>query len=224
MSHPRPVARRSLLLGASLVGVTAAQMAFTAKARAQPPSSLSSAAGQVVSLNGWPLQERANDVSTVWTRPVSGTGIAIPLALGTPQTLLHHVVRRVHYEIEALREGDLTGWRPLGATSRRSPASNISSGTAVRIRPGARTDAYFPFQEEVLRDILLDTDGAVRWGGDDDERDDSLFYLNLGPKAARDIGQRLRRANEAPGGIMPDSNIPSQRATARDLDRRQRKG
>jgi hypothetical protein len=158
---------------------------------------------------------------------VSGTALTVQVRLGIAEVLLVHVVRRVHYEIEPLLPGDLTGWEPLGSMSMRSPASNLASGTAVRVRPGARADAYFPFQETVLRDILADADGAVRWGGDDADRDDSLFYLAQGPDDAHAaaVARRLRSATETSGegaGAVPDPLLASRRGAAEALERRQR--
>lgn len=144
-----------------------------------------------VSQNGWQIQNQANKVSTVWTRSVSGTGLRVDIRIGLPELLLLHIARRFHYEVQELRAGDLQGWSRIGRTPLTSPASNLSSGTALRIVPGARSSgSYFPQQVRTIRDIVADCAGAVRWGGDDDAVDESLYYLAAGP----DSGELMRVA------------------------------
>jgi hypothetical protein len=138
-----------------------------------------------LSQNGWQIQNQANHVSTVWTRSVSGTGLRVDIRIGLPELLLLHIARRFHYEVQELRAGDLQGWSRIGRTPLTSPASNLSSGTALRIIPGARSrGSYFPQQVQAIRDIVADCAGTVRWGGDDDAVDESLYYLTAGPNSA----------------------------------------
>ncbi|QOV36132.1 hypothetical protein IM697_39985 [Streptomyces ferrugineus] len=138
-----------------------------------------------LSQNGWEIQHQANHVSTVWTRSVSGTGLSVEVRIGLPELLLLHIARRFHYEVQELRAGDILGWSGIGRTPLTSPASNLSSGTALRIVPGARSrGSYFPQQVHRIRDIVADCAGTVRWGGDDDSVDESLYYLATGPDSA----------------------------------------
>ncbi|MFD7058235.1 hypothetical protein [Streptomyces sp. NPDC059906] len=147
--------------------------------------------GIPLSQNGWAIQTQANHVSTVLTRSVSGTGLRVDIRIGLPELLLLHVARRFHYEVQELRAGELLGWCAIGRTPSTDPASNLSSGTALRIFPGARSSgSYFPQQVERIRDIVADCAGTVRWGGEDDSVDESLYYLTAGP----DSGELLRVA------------------------------
>ncbi|GCB46623.1 hypothetical protein [Streptomyces sp. NL15-2K] len=144
-----------------------------------------------LSQNGWQIQNQANHVSTVWTRSVSGTGLRVDVRIGLPELLLLHIARRFHYEVQELRAGDVQGWSRIGRTPLTSPASNLSSGTALRLVPGARSrGSYFPQQVRTIRDIVSGCAGAVRWGGDDDPVDESLYYLTAGP----DSGELMRVA------------------------------
>ncbi|MFK0050253.1 hypothetical protein ACIQU4_40370 [Streptomyces sp. NPDC090741] len=66
---------------------------------------------------------------------VEGTGgVHFSAVAGDVATVLTHVVRRFHYEIDALRDGEVTGH-----TSHREVTapyeSNHLSGTAIAIRP-----------------------------------------------------------------------------------------
>lgn len=179
--------------------------------------------------NGWTIQANADLDSQVWTRSVAGTGLSVPVWIGDVEAILLHVIRRFHYEIEEIQPNDLVGWTPASKVRKRGPESNLASGTAVRIRPGARAKGgFFPLQELVLRDILADCDGLVRWGGDDREVDESLFSIAAGPRDERvsAVGARLRGWETSPGegaGITVDVLSPSRRTRAEGLARRQRR-
>lgn len=180
------------------------------------------------SANGWSLEKEANHVSTVWTRPVSGTGLEVDVRIGDVEAILLHVVRRYHYEVEQLPGVDLAGWRPIGGLKKGAPESNLASGTAVRIRPGAgASGSLFPLQVLTVRDILADCEGVVRWGGDDDPVDESLFYIGLGPDddRVRKVADRFRVQEVTPGlgaGVTVDVLAPSRRERAKRLHREQR--
>jgi hypothetical protein len=98
----------------------------------------------------------AVNVPAVRPVPVEGTGLTVRLLAGPAATVLVYAARRFHYEIDTLRAGELVG----------TPA-----GTAIDIRPGwyppGVTGAFLPHQEIVIRDILAECDGLLRWGGDD---------------------------------------------------------
>jgi hypothetical protein len=86
---------------------------------------------------------------------IDGSDAVVPLRPGPGATLLLHVARRFHYEVEALRPGD---------------ATSAGGGTVLILAP-ARLPAglrggLFPAQEATVRDILTGCDGQVRWGGD----------------------------------------------------------
>ncbi|MFB6552614.1 hypothetical protein [Streptomyces sp. NPDC056405] len=153
----------------------------TAADRTAPTSGLQPAKIPL-SQNGWEIQTQANHVSTVWSRSVSGAGLRVDVRIGLPELLLLHIARRFHYEVRELRADGVRGWSRIGRTPLTSPASNLSSGTALRIVPGARAQgSYFPQQVRTIREIVGDCAGTVRWGGDDDSVDESLYYLAVGP-------------------------------------------
>lgn len=180
------------------------------------------------STNGWTIEKQANHVSTVWTRPVAGTGLKVDIRIGDVEAILLHVIRRFHYEAEQIQRVDLTGWRELSSLRRGLPESNLASGTAVQIRPGASAKGgLFPAQELVLRDILAECEGVVRWGGDDSKVDESLFYIAAGPNdvRVRKLGDQLREWGVTPGegaGVEVNVMSPSRRSRADRLARMQR--
>ncbi|WAX77402.1 hypothetical protein [Streptomyces sp. KMM 9044] len=152
--------------------------------------------------NGWPVQQNADRDTQVWTRAVAGTGLDVPVWIGDPEAILLHVVRRYHYEVTEIRSGELVGWQKVNEPELRTPQANLASGTAVRIRPGASAPgSLFPLEKAMVRDIVTDCAGVVRWGGDDSPADESLFYLAAGPKdpRVRKLADWLRDGEASPG-------------------------
>lgn len=209
----RAVIRGSLgFIGAGMAGVllgssgakAAVQDGHTPR-RASTP--LAPPAEQVpTSANGWPIV-RPEDRAWTPSWRVGGSDITVNLRLGEPATILLHVLGRFHYEIDELKvsESQVIGYRPLGSASFSSPDSNHASGTAVSIRPdwypaGSR-DNFFPHQLVVLRDVLMECEGAVRWGGDDDQPNESRFTIAVPPDDERlhRVAAKIRAWNGEPG-------------------------
>ncbi|MEU3253200.1 hypothetical protein [Streptomyces sp. NPDC006997] len=180
------------------------------------------------SANGWEMQKAVDDDGDIVTCPVAGTGLTVALRMGDVETVLVHVVRRFHYELDALRAGEeplpLQGWVvPSAVRDSRRPESNQASGTAVVIRPGSypagARGAFSAGQELVIRDILADTEGVVRWGGDDRRPQEGLFYLGVPPGDARlsQVAAKIRGWSLTPGagaGVVPDVTDASRRRRA----------
>lgn len=225
--------RRAAVKGAAVIGAAVAVGALLPGTAAAAPSTGTAGPGDPAgklptSANGWTIEKEANHVSTVWTRPVAGTGLSVDVRIGDAEEILVHVIRRFHYEVEELPSGDLLGWQAADGLRAGAPESNLASGTAVRIRPGASAKGgFFAHQELVLRDILAECGGVVRWGGDDDEVDESLFYLVPGPadRRVRELADRLRGWGARPGegaGTPVDVFAPARRSEADRLARAQR--
>ncbi|GKQ36202.1 M15 family metallopeptidase [Streptomyces sp. A012304] len=227
--------RRHFLRSAVTTAVAAGAVAGTTAASTATASAADRAAGSTkaagpgrVSANGWPIDSAPNDTGSVWNRPVPGTGFGVEVAIGDVETILVHVVRRFHYEIEALRAGDVTGYRSPART--KGYETNHASGTAVDIRPdcypaGVR-GGFFAHQVAVIRDILADCEGVVRWGGDFPTPDESHFQIDVPPTSpeVRRVAGKLRGWNATPGegaGVTLDAHDAGRRAAARALQRRQ---
>ncbi|WP_053757547.1 MULTISPECIES: hypothetical protein [Streptomyces] len=185
----------------------------------------------VVSKNGWEVEKIADDHGSIYTRPVPGTPLdGVQMRMADVETVLVHVISRFHYEIDTLRKGDVVGWRKPDAVRRGRAESNLASGTAVQIRPrsypaGAR-GGFYPMEELVVRDILAECEGVVRWGGDDSRPDESLFYIDVPPGEERlaKVAAKIRDWNYTPGrgaGVLVDHLQPRRRADAERLAARQ---
>jgi hypothetical protein len=158
----------------------------------------------------------------------------VPLGLGEPATILLHVLRRFHYELAELKAGEskIIGYLPLGATGLSSPDSNHASGTAVAIRPdwypaGLR-DNFFAHQLVILRDVLADCEGVVRWGGDDEQPNESRFAIDVPPGDARlhRVAAKIRAWDGGPGqgaGSAVNPFDAERRKLARRLQSRQQR-
>lgn len=185
------------------------------------------------SRNGWEMEKVADDHGNIYTRPVPGTPLSgVQVRMGDVETVLVHVIRRFHYEIDELRNGDVVGWRSPRTVRWRLPESNQASGTAVQIRPGhypaGVRGGFFPLQQMVIRDILAELDGVVRWSGDDRKVDEALFYIDVKPGDGRlaKVADSIRGWNEEPGqgaGAPVDVMSRTRREAAKAMERRQRK-
>ncbi|MFF3455354.1 hypothetical protein ACFYXH_13680 [Streptomyces sp. NPDC002730] len=180
------------------------------------------------SANRWEMQKAVDPEGDIVTRPVSGTGLSIAVRKGDVDTVLVYVIRRFHYEVDALglhgEPNPVEGWvTPSAVRDSRLPESNQASGTAVVIRP----DSYPPGvrggfttgQQLIIRDIIADTEGVARWGGDDRRPYEGLFYLTVRPGDARlqRVAAKIRAWDETPGagaGVVPDVTEPSRRRQA----------
>ncbi|PRY41404.1 M15 family metallopeptidase [Umezawaea tangerina] len=153
------------------------------------PAAAATAQGSV-SANGWPLRHK--DIVRL---RVEGSGATAALRSGDVATVLLHVARRLHYEIAPLLPDQVTqtgGGAPF--------ESNYLSGTAFAIRPdlyptGVKGN-FFPHELAVVRDILAECEGVVRWGGDFKKSPkEGHFQIDVKPgnakltAVARKIGQ-----------------------------------
>ncbi|MBQ0829321.1 hypothetical protein [Streptomyces tagetis] len=249
-----PVSRRTILVRAAAVAAAAATVSLpgsqflASPAYAADQDPFSEAIRRAVrranarnkriltdsrSANGWEIENTVDQDGTIYTRPVPGVPLSgVQVRLGDPEEVLVHVVQRYHYEIDALRDGDVIGWRAPGQIRKNRPESNQASGTAVQIRPNfypvGVTGGFFPQQVTVVRDILAELNGVVRWGGDDRTPDESLFYLTVKPEDPRlaKAAQKIRTWRATPGrgaGTPVDITSPIRREAARALESRQRR-
>jgi hypothetical protein len=148
------------------------------------------AAPAPASANGWPLRHK-----DILQLKVEGSGATVALRSGDVATVLLHVARRFHYEVASLQPGQLSQ-----AGDGAPFESNYLSGTAFAIRPdlyptGAKGN-LFPHELAVVRDILAECEGIVRWGGDFKKSPkEGHFQIDVKPgsdklpKVARKIGQ-----------------------------------
>ncbi|MFN8074363.1 MAG: hypothetical protein U0Q15_02945 [Kineosporiaceae bacterium] len=180
------------------------------------------------SANGWPVLTRDDCPATV----IEGSDCTVLLAPGPAATLLAHAARRWHYEIEALRAGDAVG-HDLGPVEAAYLSARLS-GTAVSLHPGRhpvglRGDLSSA-QLLLVRDVLADCEGLLRWGGDHRSAPaEGTFVLDVGPDhpALEGVARRLAGPGDglAPSplsaGRSPDPLEPSRQAAARTLARRQ---
>lgn len=222
MNDPTSVSRRRLLTGGIGVGVLLATgAAWPAVATAQP-GTWSSA----TTANGWPAIAPPAPIR------VEGSSLAVAVLPGPVATVLLHCVRRYFYEIDdTLEQGDLVGH----TTERRVAAayeSNHLSGTAVAIRPtwhpiGA-TDGFVTRDVVVVRDILADCEGVVRWGRDEKLVKESHFQIDVGPDDRRlqQVAARIdgwaRTAGRGAGSAV-DPFAADRRRVAATLEDKQRR-
>ncbi|MEU4209745.1 hypothetical protein AB0F13_07045 [Streptomyces sp. NPDC026206] len=199
------ISRRSVLKRTVVIAGAAGLSSATgsAAAWAAPGPALAPSAGKP-SANGWGMEEGADDGGWIWTRPVPGTGLAVPLRIGEVETVLVHVLRRFHYEVQALGTGDVRAHVAPGAFA-APHESNHASGTAVCVRPASypltARDGLFPPQVETIRHILADCEGVVTWGGDLKPLHEAHFEIAVRPGDARlqEVADKILAWNRTPG-------------------------
>lgn len=222
MKIPANLSRRRVLAGglgvAGALGVAGSGLLGTAFAD-------TSEAGRV-SFNGWPV------VPEVPSFPVEGSDLTVAVLPGDVATTLLHCARRFCYELGgSLAPGDITGHTTDRAVA-AGYESNHLSGTAITIRQSAyplgAAGGFFPQELVVVRDILAECEGVVRWGGDLSPVKESHLQIDVPPGderlrrvAAKIAGWRLEPGAGAGGDLDPFTE--PRRATARLLERVQRR-
>ncbi|WIV57980.1 twin-arginine translocation signal domain-containing protein [Amycolatopsis nalaikhensis] len=220
----RSVNRRRFLAGLAVAGGSAL-IRPAGFAAAQPTQAGSWNAP--VSRNGWPVVPPG----AVRRRRIEGSMADVELLDGDATDLLVHVARRFHYEVRPLTPGDVTGYRADrgGVTPLES---DYLSGTAIALHPQhyplGVSGGFLPAEVAVIRDILAECGGAVRWGGDDPRTPkESHFALDSPPRdpvVGRAAGM-VRAWRTAPGqgaGTSPDPFDAARRGRACALESRQR--
>ncbi|WP_324616252.1 hypothetical protein [Streptomyces sp. ERV7] len=198
--------RRFLVAGAGVAGgaaLVAGGMSGTAAAAPAPAVPAAPAAEEWrdrTSANGWRV------VASAPSHRVEGAGGVHFTALdGDVATVLTHVVRRYHYEIHTLGAGEITG-HTTGRAVAAPYESNYLSGTAIAIRPllypARARNGFFPHELVVVRDILADLEGVVKWGGDASTPKESHFQIDVRPgdSGLRRVAAKLRGWDGAGGG------------------------
>ncbi|MGW9212275.1 hypothetical protein ACWGR4_35585 [Embleya sp. NPDC055664] len=233
------ISRRNLFTGAAVIGAAIALPAsgfLSAPAYAADDASSSSQHEQLstgpTSRNGWEMEKVTDNRGHIYTRPVPGVPLAgVQVRIGDVEMVLVHVIRRFHYEIDQLGNGDVVGWRAPRSVRNDRPESNQASGTAVQIRPGhypaGAQGGFFPLQLTVIRDVLAELDGVVRWGGDDRDVDEALFYIDVRPGDGRlaEVANRIRGWQDEAGkgaGAPVDVTSRTRRGAAEAMESRQR--
>ncbi|WP_399888900.1 hypothetical protein ACGH7X_26565 [Streptomyces sp. BBFR51] len=219
----RGMSRRGLMgggagaLAAVTLGSTAAAPPAAAAPRAEPEWR------EGTSANGWKVLAEADTEEYL----VEGSGVTVRLAPGDPSVLLLHVARRFHYEIDALRAGDLQGHGTSRLVSHPFESNHLS-GTAMNIRPRAYPlgvgGGLYPAELVVIRDILAELDGTVAWGGDLPTPKESHFAIALPPThpKTKRVARTIRGWNADPGkgAGATDAFAPDRRARATTFARR----
>ncbi|MEU0479584.1 hypothetical protein ABZ260_10465 [Streptosporangium sp. NPDC006013] len=215
--------RRLLTVGVGIVGAVALGHTTDASAVAAVPGE--TGWQQDLSENGWPV------VGAVKPQPIEGSNTAVRVLEGNVAVVLLHIARRFHYEIDALRNNapdEITGHVTSRAVS-QPYESNYLSGTAIAIRPGSyplgTSGGFFPHETIIIRDILSECDGLVRWGGDESTPKESHFQIDVKPDDRR-LGllvEKISEWDQTPGeGAGSVDPFTSERLTAaREMERKQ---
>jgi hypothetical protein len=181
--------RRRFLAGLGIAGGSAAAWSAGLATPAAAAQAGTTEWTQATSQNGWPVRSGHGRANTVTPHRIEGSDASVAVLSGPVAAVLLHVARRFHYEIATLGAGHVHG-HTTDRTVTGAYESNHLSGTAIAIRPdlypaGAR-GCLFPHEVAVVRDILAECDGVVRWGGDDPKAaKEGHFHIDVKPGDAR---------------------------------------
>lgn len=155
--------------------------------------------GLAQTANGWPVLDAGTPCR------IEGSNQSVSLANGDAATILLYVARRFNYEIDTLRDGEITGHTADRAIE-QPYESNYLSGTAIAIRPAlypaGAGGLLYPNELAVIRDILKKLGGAVVWGGDEEIPKESHFQIAYTPghPAIKLAAQNIHEWDTTPGG------------------------
>ncbi|AZM60459.1 MULTISPECIES: M15 family metallopeptidase [unclassified Streptomyces] len=214
--------RRTLLVSAGVIGAGAALGGVTAPSVAAATDTWDAPGSD----NGWTI-----DPDVIERFRIEGSPATVRLHPDAAAILLH-VARRWHYEVGPLTASrDVVGHR-ADRTVRAAFESNHLSGTAIALHPlqyplGAG-DGMWPHHRTIVRDILADCEGLVRWGGDLSPVAEGHFQIDAKPGAkdltrlAKTLDVRAPRHDGPRPGAVEDPMDRARRAKARRLARTQR--
>ena len=239
--HPHHgLSRRRLLTIASAVttgiaGATTLPQPASAAPPTTPGTDVTTTPGTrpTTTQNHWPII----DAHHTRTFQIEGSDTTVTLRCDTDQPgdaalILLHVARRIHYELTTLTPGDIHG-HTTDRTTGTGLDTNYRSGTAITIRPGAyppgTTGNLYPHEVATIRDILLDCQAVVRWGGDDPTHpSEGHFQIDVPPNDPNltRVAATIRDWHTQPGhgaGAPAEPSTPNRRSAAQALAHTQRR-
>ena len=154
------------------------------------------------SQNGWTVHEDQTNLVTLGyvTGRVRG---------GAVHAVLNDLCGWFDRNIEPIRRTDSWGWAYRPIRGKTNGYSNHSSGTAIDLNatthPLGVRNTFTADQRAKIRAKLRDYEGAVRWGGDYQNRpDDMHFEINVDAATLTRIAKKLGGASS---GVKPLSGV-----------------
>ena len=145
------------------------------------------------SQNGWTVHEDQTNLVTLGyvTGRVRG---------GAVHAVLNDLCGWFDRNIEPIRRTDSWGWAYRPIRGKTNGYSNHSSGTAIDLNatthPLGKWNTFSPDQRAKIRAKLREYEGAVRWGGDYQNRpDDMHFEINVDAATLARVAKKLGGAS-----------------------------
>lgn len=165
-----------------------------------------------LSQNGWSAFTSTAGYAS--RRQVPDTDVWLTVRNGTAGDLLLWVAQQFDQRVESIDNGrgtvDDGGWnyRPIAGST---ALSNHASATAIDLNwsrhPLGAVGTFSPAQAAEIRKIVLETGGAVRWGGDYyGRRDEMHFEINTNQDGANRAWAAIQARQQPPEeDDMPDT-------------------
>ena len=159
------------------------------------------------SQNGWTVHEDQTDLVALGyvTGRVRG---------GAVHAVLNDLCGWFDRNIEPIRRTDSWGWAYRPIRGKTNGYSNHSSGTAIDLNatthPLGKWNTFSPDQRAKIRAKLREYEGAVRWGGDYQNRpDDMHFEINVDAATLARVAKKLGGASPIKPSTGGSTNKPS---------------
>lgn len=158
----------------------------------------------VTSQNGYPVDPPRS------SRTVPGTGVRLNVANGDAGDVLMHVADEFNRRVENVDqtgpsgEPDDWGYAHRNIRGSSTSISNHASATAIDLNadshPRGDANTFTPAQVNEIHNIVNETGGVVRWGGDYQHAPvDSMHFEIVGtPDQVAAYAQQLRNAAQQP--------------------------
>ena len=169
------------------------------------------------SQNGWPVHTDQSDLIPLnfVTGRVRG---------GAVHTIFNDFCAWFDRNIEPIRRADSWGWAYRPIRGKTDGYSNHSSGTAIDLNatthPLGEWNTFTAGQRNRIRAKLRDYEGAVRWGGDYQNRpDDMHFEINANAATLARVARKLAspgvpvKPSAGGGTTKPSTTNPKPNAT-----------
>ncbi|TDP95051.1 M15 family metallopeptidase [Labedaea rhizosphaerae] len=156
------------------------------------------------SQNGYPVDPPRS------SRTVPGTGVRLNVANGDAGDVLVHVADEFNRRVENIDqnaptgEADDWGYAHRNVRGSSTTISNHASGTAIDLNAGSHprgvpvANTFTPAQIDEIHNIVNETGGVVRWGGDYQHAPvDGMHFEIVGtPDQVAAYAQQLRNAQQ----------------------------
>lgn len=164
-----------------------------------------------ISRNGWDVYTSSSNKKLVNFPWITGR-----VRNGDHYVVLNYLAERFNRDVEPIRKDWSWGYAYRDVRGVGGIVSEHATGTAVDFNapahPIGKKNTFSVAKRGVIRQIVKDLQGSVRWGGEWSRPDDMHFELVGGNKKVGEVAA-LIRAGKLPGSVAPVGNVEKPKPT-----------